>query len=141
MKKFENIIKELEEQGIDGIVRRIDELGRMVIPVDYRVGDLNGEITLFLHVVGEYVILSKENENQSGMPRTIDGIGRVTIKLETREVLDWEEKDPIAVWCYNGYIIMKKVEEKCVFCKAKKKLAKYMGKLICKKCKSNLVKV
>lgn len=141
MNNLESIIKELESKGIEGIIRRIDELGRMVIPVDYRVGDLSGEITLYLHVVGEYVILSKENENQSGVAREIDGIGRVTIKLETREKVNWEEKDHIAVWCYNGYIIMKKVEEKCVFCKAKKKLAKYMGKLICRKCKSNLVQV
>ena len=141
MRNLESIIKELESKEIEGIIRRIDELGRMVIPIDYRVGDLSGEITLYLHVVGEYVILSKENDNQSGMARPIDEIGRLTIKHETREKVNWEVRDHIAVWSYNGYIIMKKVEEKCVFCRAKNKLAKYMGKLICKKCKTNLVHV
>lgn len=141
MKNFENVIKELEKSGIDGILRRIDEIGRMVIPINYRVGEFSGEITLYLYVVGEYVILSKENVNNLGVERTIDEIGRITIKLDTREKLNWKEKDHIVVWCYKGYIIMKKMEEKCVFCSTKNKLAQYMGKLICKKCKSKLIEV
>lgn len=141
MNNLNSIIKEIEDKRLEGIIRRIDELGRMVIPIDYRMDNLNNKATLYLNVIGEYVILSTENENQSGMARMIDEIGRVTIKLEIRKKLNWEEKNRIEIWYYNGYILMKKVENTCVFCNTDKKLENYMGKMICKKCKNNLIKV
>lgn len=141
LNNLNNIIKEIEDKRLEGIIRRIDELGRMVIPIDYRMDNLNDKVTLYLNVISKYVILSKENENQSGMARMVDEIGRVTIKLETRKKLSWEEKDYIEIWYYNGYIVMKKVENKCVFCNRDKSLENYMGKMICKKCKNNLTKV
>lgn len=135
--ELENFIKRLPD---DGIVRRLDELGRVVIPVDYKVDDFIEESTIYLFRIGEYVVFKAENEDNRGIEKTLDELGRAVINIEIRRDLNWEYKDFIAVWRIENYIVMKKVENKCIFCKSTEELIEFKNKLICKNCKKELIK-
>lgn len=74
----------------------------------------------------------------TGMIRRVDELGRVVIPKEIRKKLSIEEKDPIEIYVDGHSIILKKVEENCIFCGKNKDLINYKDKLICKKCLSDL---
>ena len=138
MKNIKNVVKKLTDSGI---IRRVDELGRLVIPVNYREKGFESGKMCYLSRYEDYIILSKEDENNSKIQKTLDELGRVTINKEIREDLEWNEKDAICVWFYEGYVIMKKLEERCVFCKKKAKNTEYKGKIICENCKNELLQL
>ena len=74
----------------------------------------------------------------TGMIRRVDELGRVVIPKEIRKKLSIEEKDPMEIYVEGHSIVLKKVEEKCIFCGKSKDLINYKDKLICKKCLSEL---
>lgn len=45
-----------------------------------------------------------------GVIRRIDGLGRVTIPVEMRNKLDWQEKDPVNVLIEGNKVTFEKVE-------------------------------
>ena len=74
----------------------------------------------------------------TGMIRRVDELGRVVIPKEIRKKLSIEEKDPMEIYVEGHSIVLKKVEENCIFCGKSKDLINYKDKLICKKCLSEL---
>ena len=74
----------------------------------------------------------------TGMIRRVDELGRVVIPKEIRKKLIIEEKDPMEIYVEGHSIVLKKVEENCIFCGKSKDLINYKDKLICKKCLSEL---
>ncbi len=135
--KLQEFIKNLTN---DGIIRRVDELGRVVIPVEYRKENFKQGEEVYVFRIEDYIILSKSNPNNTALIKKIDEVGRVVIKKEYRTDLDWNEKDAISVWSFEDFIVMKKYEEKCVFCKTTLKLTEFKEKLICDDCKEELIK-
>lgn len=135
--KLQEFIKNLTN---DGVIRRVDELGRVVIPVEYRKESFKEGEEIYVFRIEDYIILSKSNFDNTALIKRIDEAGRVVIKKEFRTDLDWNEKDAISVWSFEDFIIMKKYEEKCVFCKTTLNLIEFKEKLICDDCKGKLIK-
>ena len=74
----------------------------------------------------------------TGIVRRVDQLGRVVIPIEIRNQFGIAEKDPIEIYVDGSSIILKKFEEKCIFCGNTKNLSEYKGKLICDKCAGNI---
>lgn len=136
MNQFSKILKKVNG---DGIIRRVDELGRIVIPINLRNNKFEPGTEVFLYKFDNYIIV-KSNciDNETGIKRAFDDLGRIQINIEYRNDLNWKEKDCIAVWGIDDCIILKKEEEKCVFCDNNDNTTKFKDKLICDKCKNEI---
>lgn len=127
-----------------GIIRKVDELGRIVIPIELRskFGLVeNTQIEIFY--IKDKIILKKYHQDcvSCGIIRKLDELGRVVIPVELREKFKIFEKDPIEIFVEKDTIILKKYQPDCIFCRATKKLKTYRGKLVCEKCIQRLGKV
>ena len=74
----------------------------------------------------------------TGIIRRVDELGRIVIPIELRNKLKIAEKDPIEIYVDGSSIVLKKLEETCVFCGSTKNVTKYKDKLICDKCIKNI---
>lgn len=73
------------------------------------------------------------NKN-TGIIRKVDELGRIVIPIEIRNSFKIYEKDSLEIYVDGDKIILKKYQNKCVFCENMKKLTNYKGKLICEEC-------
>ncbi|HSQ90174.1 AbrB/MazE/SpoVT family DNA-binding domain-containing protein [Romboutsia sp.] len=74
-----------------GIIRKLDELGRIVMPKEYRkeINAENGaEVEMTLYEDG--IIIKKAHEGTL-ITRKIDNLGRLVISKKIRKVLEIEE--------------------------------------------------
>ena len=76
----------------------------------------------------------------TGIIRKIDELGRVVIPKEIRKKLEINEKDPVEIYVESRSIVLKKVEDGCVFCGKNTNLITYRDKLICKNCLNSIEK-
>ena len=74
----------------------------------------------------------------TGIIRKVDELGRVVIPIEIRNQFDISEKDPIEIYVSGSSIVLKKLEENCIFCDNTDNLIEYNIKLICKNCLKKL---
>lgn len=74
----------------------------------------------------------------TGITRKIDELGRIVIPIEIRNKLNINIKDELDIYVDGSSIVLKKYEPNCIFCGGNKDLIEYKGKLICKKCKTNI---
>lgn len=74
----------------------------------------------------------------TGIIRRVDELGRIVIPIELRNKLKIAEKDPIEIYVDGSSIVLKKLEETCVFCGSTKNVTTYKDKLICDKCIKNI---
>lgn len=77
----------------------------------------------------------------TGIIRKVDELGRVVIPIEIRNQFNIVEKDPIEIYVDSSSIILKKVEENCMFCGNSKNLLSYNNKLICQNCADKIGKL
>lgn len=70
----------------------------------------------------------------TGIVRRVDELGRIVIPKEMRKALDIDQKDPIDISIEGSSIILRKYENRCVFCGAIKPAIRHNGKLMCSKC-------
>ena len=135
--EFKNIVKRLTN---DGITRKLDELGRIVIPKEIRDNTFLEE-DIFFYEYLDYIVVTNDNKDNKGIKRKIDELGRAVIPIEMREDLGMKEKDKVEIWSYKKYVIIKKSVNNCIFCKDTNKLYKFKGKLVCKRCKEEIKNV
>lgn len=90
------------------ITRKIDELGRIVIPYEFRRDVLKNETTVFVNVVENFIILRKDSNDHYLLKTTLDEIGRIIINKEIREQLKLQQKDSISICVFEDCIVMKK---------------------------------
>ncbi len=74
----------------------------------------------------------------TGIVRKLDELGRIVIPIEIRNKFDIKEKDPIEIYVEGSSIILKKHDDRCIFCGNTKDLIEYKDKLICPKCKKQI---
>ena len=60
----------------------------------------------------------------TGIVRKVDELGRIVIPMELRNKLKIGEKDPIEIYVDGNSVILKKLEESCIFCNSKKDIIK-----------------
>lgn len=113
MTEINDIINKLKNnEEISGIVRKIDELGRIVIPIEYRKKITSDKvINVAINSVENYIVIEILDDEQEDSQK-LDELGRVLIKMKLRNLLEWKEKDSIEIWSLGKYIILKKVEIK-----------------------------
>ena len=72
--------------------------------------------------------------NNTGITRPVDNLGRVVIPVEIRNQLGIKEKDKILFLTEGKDIILRKYQQKCIFCGKQKELIDFKEQKICKKC-------
>lgn len=117
-----------------GIVRRLDHLGRITIPIEIRrrFGIEDGD-RFGIEIDGSIVKLSVVVK---GMSRPIDDLGRVVIPMEIRKTLKFKERELIDMWVEDGKIYVKKFALQCVICgfEDESQLMDLDGVKVCRKC-------
>lgn len=136
MEHLEKFITRLKETKADGIIRRFDEIGRILIPVEFRIGKVKeGCTNVKLFTLNDYAIIEVLNEEGNKSLKQVDELGRVVINKEIRESLNWNYGDYLEIWNFDKFYILKKSYSKCIFCGNNENLSKYKGKPICQQCR------
>lgn len=129
-----------------GIVRRIDQLGRIVVPKEIRRAFNIVEIkdSLEIYLENGTIVLEKIKPGQvsGGVSRKVDQLGRIVLPVELRRNIDLiEEKDSLEVFIEDERIILKKYHPACVFCSNARNIFSFKGKNICIECLEDLKEV
>jgi len=93
-----------------GIVRRLDELGRIVLPKELRdTMNIKGGVPLEIHVEKDFIIITKYDEilRKSGIVRNADELGRVVLPKELRKMLKLQTNIPLEFFIDEQRIILK----------------------------------
>lgn len=70
-----------------------------------------------------------------GVVRKIDQLGRLVLPKELRDIYGIQEnKTVMEIYTEGDEIILKKYEPACIFCRERKGVINFRGKLICKDC-------
>ena len=72
------------------------------------------------------------------MVRKIDDLGRVVVPAETRRLFNIHEGDELAITVENGGIVLRKLEDSCVFCERTEDLHEHRGRGVCGECRAEL---
>lgn len=128
-----------------GVVRKVDQLGRIVLPKELRKTHKIVEMqdSLEIYVEDNMIVLKKydENSNISGIVRRVDQLGRIVLPIELRRNLNiTEEKDALEIYIDDDAIILKKYEPACIFCGNARNVFTFKGKNICPSCVEELRK-
>lgn len=76
-----------------------------------------------------------------GMVRTIDGLGRITLPIEIRRMLDINTGDGVEMFSDKDRIILQKYAPSCLFCGEADGIVTYKEKKICKACLEEMKKI
>lgn len=74
----------------------------------------------------------------TGIIRKVDRLGRVVLPIELRRTLDIAEGDELEMHMEDRRIVLRKVENGCVFCGGTAVLTEYCEKHICGECLQKL---
>lgn len=77
----------------------------------------------------------------TGIARPVDPLGRVVIPVELRRSLDIKTDDLLEVFVEGEYIMLKKIEPKCIFCGGTVDVVDVRGKNVCKACIEEMKKL
>ncbi len=126
-----------------GIVRKVDQLGRIVIPKELRrtLNLVENKDSLEIYIEKNTILLKKfvGGDEKSSMTRGIDPLGRIVLPIELRRRLDIaEERDSLEIYIDHTTIILKKYEPACVFCQNARNVFTFKGKNICPACLEEL---
>jgi transcriptional pleiotropic regulator of transition state genes len=115
-----------------GITRKIDELGRVCIPIEIR---RSTGIDVLVHT--DLFIDNGVLRLCKGNGRGIDELGRFTIPKEIRRRYGWETGQEMEVFAELGYLCIKKVG--CDWCDETEDLKDIKGHMLCRKCRMAVV--
>ncbi len=78
----------------------------------------------------------------TGMVRPVDKMGRVVIPKEIREHLGVQnDKDSFEIYMDGDFVILKKYQPTCIFCKELADSVELTGHVVCKNCIEKLNKL
>lgn len=76
----------------------------------------------------------------TGIVRKVDELGRIVLPAELRRTLNIAEKDPLEIYVDGDSVILRKHEDRCIFCESKEHILAFQGKHIYLKCLAQLKK-
>ena len=120
-----------------GIVRSPDDLGRIVIPAELR-RKLNltrgNEASIYYKEDKVYILslVNKPKEEEYGMIKQVDKLGRLVIPASTRHKLGINKNVDLHFFTKNKMVILQKVG--CIFCQNTKKIKNFNDYKICTNC-------
>jgi len=126
-----------------GIVRKVDQLGRIVIPKELRrtLKIVEIEDSMEIYIEESMIILKKYSPDSgvTGVVRRVDQLGRIVLPIELRRRLDIiEERDALEIYVDEDSIILKKYEPACIFCGNARNVFVFKTKNICPSCLDEL---
>jgi AbrB family transcriptional regulator, transcriptional pleiotropic regulator of transition state genes len=74
----------------------------------------------------------------TGMARKVDDLGRIVLPVETRRLFGIQPGDALEISVLDGSIMLRKLEQTCVFCAGADEVTEYKGKLVCGPCLDGL---
>lgn len=74
----------------------------------------------------------------TGIVRKVDELGRVTLPIELRRMLNMEIGDPIEFYVNGNQIVLKKYKPACIFCNHTDGISSFKGRKICVNCQKEL---
>lgn len=128
-----------------GIVRKIDELGRITIPMEYRkaIGASEKE-RLGMYVENDILHLFKVDDDFVGFARYLDELGRWTLPIEIRRTLNCDIRqkmdiyiDSSSVFDNTKVICVSKCG--CSWCNNTDHLMEVKGHMLCNNCANDVV--
>lgn len=130
---------------LTGIVRSVDDLGRIVIPSEWRK-ELGLEPGKIAEMRKNRDVLSikvlNEGEQATGIDKKIDGLGRVVVPAEWRKELQLTKDTPIEMLRNGNEILLKIKEEVCCICRVRPEegelTLRLHSKIICCACKRQI---
>lgn len=124
-----------------GITRKIDELGRIVLPIELRRKfGIDDKDKIDIYTENNKIILKKADDSDSaGITRRIDELGRIVLPIELRKNFNIDFKDTIDIYIEDNKIILKKYETSCVFCGEAEDVRQFKGKNICPACIKEII--
>jgi bifunctional DNA-binding transcriptional regulator/antitoxin component of YhaV-PrlF toxin-antitoxin module len=120
------ILKEVKLIMAKGILRKIDELGRVTLPIEIRRAT---GIDVLVHT--DLLIDNGVIRLQKGKGRGIDDLGRYTIPKEIRMRYGWETGQKMEIFEDCGFVYIKKVG--CEWCDSTEDLFEIDGHRLCRK--------
>lgn len=129
-----------------GIVRKIDDLGRLVFPIEIRriLGITEGD-KIEIYVTDNKIVCKKYIPNMSqattSVVRPVDSLGRTVIPMEVRKMLSLPVKAAMQIFVDGDSIVLKEYEEKCIFCASSDDLLDFKNKRVCSACKDQISKL
>lgn len=75
-----------------------------------------------------------------GIVRRVDPLGRIVLPIEMRKELNIKIKDPVEISLEGSNIILRKYENRCIFCGTLRPQNKFKEKRICSECLEELSK-
>ncbi|MDP4153374.1 MAG: AbrB/MazE/SpoVT family DNA-binding domain-containing protein [Bacillota bacterium] len=66
--------------------------------------------------------------------RRMDELGRITIPIEMRNALGWDNKTKISISRDGTQLVLDLYEDSCMVCASEENLKEVHGKYICQKC-------
>jgi AbrB family looped-hinge helix DNA binding protein len=106
---------------VKGVVRGVDDLGRIVIPMEYRkTANIEEGMKLAIRLDGNIIRAKIVQADFVGMNRPIDRLGRFTIPKSYRRQLNYTENELLDIYVEGDEICLKKEALQCVFCGSSK---------------------
>ncbi|MDF2908774.1 MAG: AbrB family transcriptional regulator [Herbinix sp.] len=124
----------------NGIVRKIDELGRIVIPIEYRKSfSIKEKDPIGLYIVDGVIHLVKADGRFRGIARELDDLGRLCLPIEARRSLGFEDHQAVDIYVEDEEICIRK--NGCEWCSNTEDLCEINGHKLCRKCAYSVVDV
>jgi len=122
-----------------GIVRVLDGLGRVVLPMELRrtFGIAEGDrLEVFMN--GRDITIRQYTEG-TGIVRAVDGLGRFVLPVEIRRTLDLSEGASVEIFVDGKDIVLRKYTPGCAICdEIADNYTRVNGKNICPSCVSTI---
>jgi transcriptional pleiotropic regulator of transition state genes len=74
----------------------------------------------------------------TGIVRKVDELGRLVIPAETRRLFNISEGDELSIWVEGSNIMLRKLEDVCVFDGSTEDVSRYRGRGVCATCRMEL---
>ena len=122
-----------------GIIRKIDDLGRLVFPIEIRrILGINEEDKIEIYVIDNKIVCKKYIPDgravNTSVVRPVDALGRTVIPMEVRKLLNLPKRAQMQIFTEGNAIVLTQFENKCVFCSEERNLVEFGDKKICPEC-------
>ncbi len=74
----------------------------------------------------------------TGIVRKVDELGRLVVPAETRRLFNIKEGDELSIWVEGPNIVLRKLEDVCVFDGSTDDVTHYRGRGVCASCRAEL---
>lgn len=122
-----------------GIVRKLDNLGRITLPMEYRRSfgiEVGENAPIGIYADRNIIRLHMKKEKFVGIVRDLDELGRLTLPIEIRRALRFDDRELVDMWIDNEEICIRKATLQCVICGSddEEQLMDIDGVLVCRGC-------